>query len=341
MLNYRSPLLATSGAVEAAAPDAGVAGHYGDPLREQRTLASGSGAVDLSHRAIVQVRGADRLSWLHNLSTQKLDSLAPGVGTEALILSPQGHVEHHLQLVDDGETVWIHLETDAAGSLISFLDSMRFMLRVEVTDVTADWALVWEPIRVPRQDFVTRVDPQDDAAAGRQVFVPRSQLTDYAAERSLAGVLALEALRIEAGRPRFGLETDHKTIPHELGWIGGAVVLNKGCYRGQETVARVANLGRPPRRLVRLLLDGSREGLPERGTAIEVDGEPVGAVTSVAYHHQMGPLALALVKYGTDDAAKPTVGIGGDVVVAAIEPVVVQADAPPPGQVARAAFRLK
>jgi folate-binding protein YgfZ len=341
MLNYRSPLLAIPGAVAAGGPDDGVAGHFGDPLREQRTLASGSGLVDLSHREIVQVSGVDRLSWLHNLSTQKLDALAPGVGVEALILSPQGHVEHHLQLVDDGATVWIHLEPGAAEPLISFLDSMRFMLRVEVTDVTADWAVVWEPIRVARQDFVTRVDPQEDALAGRQVFVPRPELAAYAADRSLAGVLALEALRIEAGRPRFGLETDHKTIPHELGWIGGAVVLNKGCYRGQETVARVANLGRPPRRLVRLLLDGSREGLPERGAVVEVDGSPVGSVTSTAYHHEMGPLALALVKYGTDDAAKPTVGIGGDVVVAAIEPVVVQADAPPPGQLARAAFRLK
>jgi folate-binding protein YgfZ len=339
--NYRSPLLSTSGAVAAAGPDDGVAGHYGDPLREQRALAAGNGLVDLSHRSIVQVGGADRLSWLHNLTTQQLDKLAPGVGVDALILSPQGHVEHHLQLVDDGATVWIHLEPDAAAPLIAFLDSMRFMLRVDVVDVTADWALVWEPIRVARQDFVTRVDPQDDAMSGRQVFIPRAELTEYAQGRPLAGALALEALRVEAGRPRFGLETDHKTIPHELGWIGGAVILNKGCYRGQETVARVANLGRPPRRLVRLLLDGSREGLPERGAVVDVDGQPVGAVTSAAYHHELGPIALAVVKYGTDDAAKPTVGIGGDVVVAAIEPVVAQADAPPPGQLARAAFRLK
>jgi folate-binding protein YgfZ len=220
---------------------------------------------------------------------------------------------------------------------------MRFMLRVEVRDVTGDWAVVWEPLRVARQDYVTRVDPQEDAVSGRQVFVPRALLESYATGRGLSGSLALEALRLEAGRPRFGLDTDHKTIPHEVGWIGNAVVLNKGCYRGQETVARVANLGRPPRRLVRLLLDGSREGLPEHGAGVFVDDVSVGSVTSAAYHHELGPIALALVKYGTDDAAKPTVemGSGGDVVAAAIEAVVVQADAPPPGQVARAAFRLR
>ncbi len=341
MSDYRSPLLATTGAVAGASPDDGVAAHYGDPLREQRTLAAGDGLVDISHRPVVRITGPDRLSWLHNLTTQKLDSLAPGVGAEALILSPQGHVEHHLQLVDDGSAVWIHLEPGAAEPLVAFLDSMRFMLRVEVNDVSPDWALVWEPTSEPHPDLLTRVDPQHDAASGRQVFVPQAQLADYASKKSLSGVLALEALRLEAGRPRFGFDTDHKTIPHELGWIGGAVQLNKGCYRGQETVARVANLGRPPRRLVRLLLDGSREGLPERGASVEIDGQSIGAITSTAYHHQLGPIALALVKYGTDDAAKVTVGIGDDVVVAAIEPIVVQASEPPPGQLARAAFRLK
>ena len=76
----------------------------------------------------------------------------------------------------------------------------------------------------------------------------------------LAGTWAYEALRIAAGRPRLGLDTDHRTIPHELGWIETAVHLSKGCYRGQETVARVHNLGHPPRRLVRLHLDGARTG---------------------------------------------------------------------------------
>jgi folate-binding protein YgfZ len=150
----------------------------------------------------------------------------------------------------------------------------------------------------------------------------------------------LEALRIEAGRPRFGLDTDHRTIPHEVGWIGTAVHLNKGCYRGQETVARVANLGRPPRRLVRLHLDGSvRETLPERGSAVFADGFDIGRLTSVAYHHELGPIALALVKYATDDGIDVVVGSGEAAVIARLESVVERDDRPRPGQAARAAFR--
>jgi folate-binding protein YgfZ len=341
MSEYRSPLLDRPGAVPADPPDAGVAAHYGDPIREQRHLAAVAGMVDLSHRDVVRVSGPDRLSWLHNLTTQRLDKLAPGVGAEALVLSPQGHVEHHLLLVDDGEATWVQVEPGAAAPLVEFLNSMRFMLRVEVADVTADWAIVWQPTREPHPEFLTRVDPQGDAAAGRQVFVPRAQLTEFADRAGdLIGVSALEAVRVEAGRPRFGLETDHRTIPHELGWIGGAVVLDKGCYRGQETVAHVANLGRPPRRLVRLHLDGSvRETLPAPGAEIFVDGSAVGRVTTSAYHHELGPIALAVVKYMTPDDDAAVVGADGAGVAASIEAVVERDTTARPGQAARSAFR--
>jgi tRNA-modifying protein YgfZ len=349
---YRSPLLQLPGAVATDSEptqdpklnDLGVAAHYGDPLREQRNLVEGAGFVDLSHRAVVRISGVDRLSWLNDLTTQRLDTLLPQVGSEALILSPQGHVEHHLQLVDDGEAVWAHVEPESARALVDFLTSMRFMLRVEVEDVTADWAVVWEPVREPHQTLVSRVDPQVDEASGRQVFVPRADLAAFAASADRtgppAGVLALEALRVAAGRPRFGLETDHRTIPHELGWIGSAVQLDKGCYRGQETVARVANLGRPPRRLVRLHLDGSaREQLPALGTDISADGEAIGRVTSAAYHYELGPIALAVIKYATPDDVPVLVGTGEAAVPATIDAVVERDSTPRPGQAARAAFR--
>jgi folate-binding protein YgfZ len=355
---YRSPLLDLPGAVatddrsadNAGAvrdADAGVAAHYGDPLREQRQLANGAGFVDLSHRSVVRISGADRLTWLHNLTTQGLERLSPGVGAQALILSPQGHVEHHLQLLDDGEAVWIHVERADAQSLVDFLNSMRFMLRVEVDDVTADWAVVWEPILESHATLLTRVDPERDDVSGRQVFLPRQDLLAFAtaADRTgpAAGVLALEALRVAAGRPRFGLETDHRTIPHELGWIGTAVQLDKGCYRGQETVARVANLGRPPRRLVRLHLDGSaRETLPARDSEVVQVGDDapaIGRVTTAAYHYELGPIALAVVKYATPDDASVLVRAGDVDVPAAMDAVVERDSGPRPGQVARAAFR--
>jgi folate-binding protein YgfZ len=339
--DYRSPLLDRPGAVEDDLVDIGVAAPYGEPIREQRQLVERRGFVDLSHRGVVRVEGADRLSWLHNLTSGRLDKLEPGVGVEALILNPQGHVEHDLLLVDDGNAVWIHVEPGESESLIAFLESMRFMLRVEVSDVSADWAVVWQPSTETDPRFVTRVDPVSDVATGRQVFVPRHELPNFASSAGdPVGVRALEALRIEAGRPRFGVDTDHRTIPHEMGWIGTAVQLGKGCYRGQETVAHVENLGRPPRRLVRLHLDGSvREVLPARGTDVLVDGSPVGHVTSAAYHHELGPIALALVKYMTADNIDVVVGSAENGIAAMLEPVVARDDRPRPGQAARAAFR--
>src|SRR5450432_1339028 len=324
--------------------DAGVAAHYGDPLREQRQLANGTGFVDLSHRAVVRIGGADRLSWLHNLTTQRLDKLAAGGSAEALVLSPQGHVEHHLQLVDDGEAVWVYVEPGAATALVEFLTSMRFMLRVDVEDVSAAWAVVWEPRLDAHDSLVTRVDGQLDAVSGRQVFVPRADLLAFATSSDRtgppAGVLALEALRVAAGRPRLHIDTDHRTIPHEMGWIGSAVVLDKGCYRGQETVARVANLGRPPRRLVRLHLDGSaREKLPVPGSDVGTDDGVIGRLTTSAYHYELGPIALAVVKYATPDDVPVLVGTGEAAVSATLDPVVSRDTTPRPGQAARAAFR--
>ncbi|MCX4549964.1 folate-binding protein [Streptomyces sp. NBC_01387] len=296
----KSPLLSLPGAVPAEGRDEGVAAHYGDLFREQRALAAGTGLVDLSNRGVVTVSGADRLSWLHLLITQHVSELPPGVATEALILSSKGHIEHALYLVDDGETLWAHVEPGTQQELVAYLESMKFYYRVEVADRTDAFAVVHLPAgsiaAVP--DGVT----VRETAYGRDLFLPREQLEAYAAQHGPAvGLLAYEALRIEEHRPRLGLETDHRTIPHELGWIGTAVHLEKGCYRGQETVARVHNLGKPPRRLVFLHLDGSEVLLPGHGTPIRLaadgaEGRQLGFVTSSARHHELGPIALALVK---------------------------------------------
>jgi folate-binding protein YgfZ len=314
---YRSPLLSTPGAVEADPPDAGVAAHYGDPHREQRLLSEGAGLVDLSHRDVVRVSGPDRLSWLHSLTSQHLLALAPGQPVEALVLSPNGHVEHALRIVDDGEATWLMLEPGEAATLGTYLDAMRFWSKVEVADVSADWAVVWSPVR---RDGLGGAVAERPAGLGADHLVPRDHLEAAVAGQPLAGTWALEALRIEAHQPRLGLETDHRTIPHELGWIGTAVHLDKGCYRGQETVARVHNLGRPPRRLVLLHLDGSVEHLPAHGDPVTLDDRAVGFVTSAARHWELGPLALALVKRNTPvDAALLAGG------VAAAQEVVVPA----------------
>lgn len=318
-----SPLLQTAGAVPGDGIDSGVAAHYGDPLREQRLLAEGLGVVDLSHRGVVTVTGPDRLSWLHSLTSQQLVDLPPRTSAESLVLSPKGHVEHALHVVDDGETTWLTVEPGTAPALAAWLDSMRFMLRVEVADVSDDYAVLGESVdrEGAEGEPATWLDPWprvvgDTATYGppaeehpardrrwREVIVPAADLPSAVGDRELVGTWAAEALRIAAWRPRLGAETDHRTIAHELDWLRTAVHLHKGCYRGQETIARVHNLGRPPRRLAFLHLDGSGHTLPEVGAEVLLGDKVVGRITSRARHHEDGPIALAVLKRNTDDAA--------------------------------------
>ncbi|HVE73622.1 MAG TPA: folate-binding protein [Mycobacteriales bacterium] len=277
-----SPLLRRPGAVAADPPDVGVAAHYGDPYREQRELAAGSALVDLSHRPVLRIAGPDRLSWLHSLTTQHLEHVAPGVTVDALVLSPQGHVEHHLRLRDNGEAVLAVVEPGTAAALLAFLDRMRFLLRVEVSEAT------------------------DQLAMTSGGLIPRADLAGY--DGPLAGVLAAEALRIAAREPRLGRDTDHRSLPNESTWLRTAVHLDKGCYRGQETVARVWNLGRPPRRTVLLHLDGSGSDLPATGDPVLLGDREVGRVGSVARHYELGPIALGLVRRAVPDDAELLAG---------------------------------
>lgn len=300
--------------------DTGVAWHYGSPMHEQRDLDAGRGMVDLSHRGVITVSGPDRLSWLHSLTTQHLEQLPPHVGTTALVLSAQqGHIEHVLYGVDDGETFWAHTEPGAAPVLAEWLHAMRFMLRVEVRDRTADTAIVWVPRSldedsggpaeaVPDTAAGMLLRHGEDSLGGAEIFVPRERLSDVlAAAPALAGTWAYEARRIAAGVPRIGQDTDHRTIPNEIGVFGAAVHLNKGCYPGQETVARVHTLGRPPRRLIRLQLDGSVDALPATGAGIIYRDRQIGVMGTSARHYEEGPIGLGLIKRNTDVTTELTV----------------------------------
>jgi hypothetical protein len=309
-------------------PDSGVAWHYGDPHAEQRALEEGRGAVDLGHRDVVEVTGPDRLPWLHSLTTAHLLDLAAGDSRLVLILSPHGHVEHELHLIDTGQTTLVSVEPGTGATLCQYLDSMRFLMRVEVRP-RPDLAVIWEPRAQLDPLEPTWLVPGDfrdgpatpagadrggDAAryvphrpgrlVGREVLVPREAVASrLEASGGPAGTWALEALRVAAAVPRLGFETDHRTLPHEVGWIGAGVHLAKGCYRGQEAVARVHNLGRPPRRLALAHLDGSAGVLPAHGDEVRVGGRVVGWVGSVARHHELGPLASVVIKRSVDPAA--------------------------------------
>ena len=271
-------------------PDKGAIWHFGEPNQEQRALASGAAWADLSHRTVITVSGADRLTWLNDLTTQELRNLQPGEWTTALILDAQGHIKDQLFLVDDGTTTWIHTEAERENEVLTFLQKMVFMLRVV-------------PLSVTRGYSVFRAPGATDAIGGPFAIIPRSEATEYArklaATATQVGMWALEADRIAASRARLLFETDHKSIPNELGFLNNAVHMKKGCYPGQETVAKVFNLGKPPRRLTLLHLDGSMITMPVHGDKV-FDGEKeVGYIGSVARHFELGPIALAVLRRAT------------------------------------------
>jgi folate-binding protein YgfZ len=327
--------------------------HYGNPLGEQRELAAGRAIVDLSDRDVLTVTGPDRLSWLDSLTSQRLNGLAPGESAETLLLDPSGRVEYAARVLDDGETTWLLMDAGTGAGFHAFLAKMRFLLRVEVLDRSAEFATIGSLGEVP--DALSAVtaegngmplvwhDPWRSIVAGgfqyAAIPVHPAESWNYAeslVERSnldalggvpAAGTLALEALRIEAWRPRAATEIDGTTIPHELDWLRSAVHLSKGCYRGQETVAKVHNLGHPPRRIVLLHLDGSEGVLPEAGDEVLLDGAVVGRVTAASRHHELGPIALAVLKRSADPGSALAVVTSDGSVLAATQQVIVPPDA--------------
>lgn len=260
-------------------PDAGAPWHYGDPLGEQRALERGEAGLDLSHRPVFRVSGPDRLTFLNAITSQDFRSIPTGEHVAAFMLDRTGRILAVFGGVDDGETFWAHTEPGLAEGLVAELDKLRFAAKVEV-------ALA--PERALIATDAMRIVPRTDAAAALDGWRP-------------AGTWAMDALRIAAGHPRIFLDTDEATIPNELFMpdgdrLGMAVHLNKGCYRGQETVGRTYTLGRPPRRLTRLHLDGSVNELPAVGTPLTASGEVVGRLGTTAIHHELGPIGLGLVK---------------------------------------------
>jgi folate-binding protein YgfZ len=342
-------------------PDAAVPAHRGDFLAEQRAMTRSAAVVDRSHRQVIAVPGDDRLSWLHLLLTQHVSELPEGAGTEALVLDLNGRVLHHVVVSHVDTTVWLDTEPGDAPVLLDYLEKMRFWSKVEPhladgfavlsvvgPDTPKVLAAAGAPVGaaayasapLPGGGLVRRMPwPDPDAA---DLVVPRAEKDAWIARLTAAGAhpagtMAFEALRVEALQPRLHLDTDDRTIPHEVGWIPSAVHLTKGCYRGQETVARVANLGRPPRRMVLLHLDAGDEELPAPGDPVLRDGRAVGRVGSVVQHHELGPVALALVKRSVPVDAELVAGVDERAAPARIDPDSMPPDdgTPPPGRAAQ------
>ena len=341
-------------------PDAGAVWHYGDPLGEQRAAAHDAVVIDRSNRAVIALTGADRRSWLHSICTQHVAQAPDGACTENLSLDGQGRVEDHWLQTELGDVTYLDTEPWRAEPLLSYLQKLIFWSDVQVAPADlavlsllgprlADPALVVTALGVdalPAEStavalagggFLRRL-PATAGQVRLDLLVPREDKEQWADRLTSAGVRragiwAYDALRVAGLHPRLGVDTDDRTIPHEVGWIGppghGAVHLDKGCYRGQETVARVHNLGRPPRMLVLLHLDGSAER-PASGDPVLAGGRQVGRLGTVVDHVDLGPIALALVKRGLP-ADAPLVTGGQHPGTACIDP-----DSMPPEDVAGA-----
>lgn len=331
----------------------GVALHYGQPIAEARQLEEGAAFVDVSHRGVVTVRGVDRLSWLDSMTTQAMAKLTPGRSIETLLLSPQGRIEHPMRVVDDGETTWLLVDPGHAEPLAAFLNRMRFALRVEVADETESFAQIvafaGEALDHLRtlNPIVEWEDPWQDVQPGGHQYateftatwtlstlvLPREALAEVktlveGGRVRVAGISALNAVEIHAWRVG-SQEIDERAIPNELDWTRTAVHLNKGCYRGQETVAKIHNIGHPPRRLTLLHIDGSEGEVPEPGALIYVEGQerPVGRITRAAIHHDWGVIALALLKRRAPENEALSVELASGGRASATQEIIVPPDA--------------
>ncbi|WP_029767408.1 YgfZ/GcvT domain-containing protein [Haloglycomyces albus] len=339
MDNNRSPYLDLPGAVPNASGDR--AWHFGQPLKEQRQALEDGAILDRSNRHIVTVTGDARLTWLHSLMTQHIEKLPEHTGTEVMVLSPTGRIEHHAGLYDDGTTTWLDVAPDSVEPFLTFLQMMKFRTEVDIVDVSDQYALVTytrgrrdldlaapsgqdvPPAKFASKDLLAETTQRYPGTATEtgwarrtdhlveqttDVLVPRSAMPD---DQPIAGTWTEDALRVAAGRPVFGVDTDHKTVPHEVGaWLDAAVHLDKGCYRGQETVSRVHHLGKPPRRLVKLHLDGSDENPPEPGTPVFAGEKQVGTIGTAVQHVDEGQIALALLKRNVVERSDVTYKVG-------------------------------
>lgn len=360
--------------------------HFGNPLREQALLAQGQAWAWLS-RDVIEVSGADRLSYLTTVSSQVLTDLEnDGQSRQVLFLDANGHILYAALAVaalvpDSGEqSVLLLVDAGCGDGLAQLLNSRRFMLRVQaqvrpdlqvagaigdgvqklagvVENLVTTWRDPWPGItpggstyftgtrhpganyraggvvvalepgqtapgqeQAPGQEITPgqAPGPSQAAASGQEAApsqAPAAGELIQAGDLTQVGELAWEALRIEAGLPRWAREVDARAIPNELDWLRTGVHLNKGCYPGQETIARTVNLGRPPRRLVQLQLAGWQGQLPEVGARVYLPagdnpaGKVVGAITSVARHWELGNIALALVRRGVPAQAELAVDL--------------------------------
>jgi folate-binding protein YgfZ len=272
-----------------------LASHFGNPLLEQRKLLSGEAFVHRSDQVVLEVSGPDAKSWLHSLLSQDIINLADGESTEALLLSPQGHIEQHLKLIAQESSLLVIINRERAASFLAWLEKMRFRSKVSVVQTDLQVYGTFSETEGTKwvDTFSTNSSNSASYNPNRLDFHYREIISHSPPEMEEAGLLALNALRIAAGRPEVS-DVDEKSLPHEFDWLNSAVHLSKGCYRGQESVAKIHNLGHPPRRLV-ILNFVNGDDSASRDHEVFFGDKSVGKVLISGIHFEMGSIALALV----------------------------------------------
>lgn len=272
-----------------------------NPFVDQRDLVDGTAVVRLD-AAVVAVTGSDRASVLNATLSQSLVGLTPGDSREALELDGNGRIVRILHVLERADDTVLIVPGARGEDVVAWLDKRVFMEDVTPTDISASFAVYggaggfgdtvwtdpWPAIQPGGFTYGAELIP---AWTYRESLVP----IDSEAPARVVDMSALDAIRAVAGRPGLA-EIDELALPHELDWLRTAVHLSKGCYTGQETVAKIHNVGHPPRRLVRLHLDGSDSVFAEAGDPVLHDGEQVGVVTTTGNHFEEGPVALARIK---------------------------------------------
>lgn len=311
-----------------------------NPFVDQRDLVDGNAVVRVD-AAVVSVSGPDRAAVLNATLSQSLLGLTPGDSREALELDGNGRIVRVLHVVERTDDTLLIVPGARGEDVVQWLDKRVFMEDVTAEDLsvalavyggTASWGDTvwtdpWPAIQPGGFTYGTETVP---AWNYRESILP----ADAPAPSRVVDGSALDALRAVAGRP--GLpEIDELALPHELDWLRTAVHLSKGCYTGQETVAKIHNVGHPPRRLVRLHLDGSDSVFAEAGDSVLLDGEKVGTVTTSGNHFEDGPVALARIKRTVPVDAALEIDRDGHLLAANQEVIV------PPTAGATAAERLR
>lgn len=308
-------------------PEKIVALHFGAPLVEQRRLAVGESLADLFCLQVVEVSGSERHQWLHSITSQDMLSIEPGQSRELINLDLHGKILHWAAVWEGKESTFIICEDIDVDGFVEYIQAMIFRYNITVCkrpDITVIGQLAKSDLSIVPEGInpiFTWKDPWPGIEPGGttyfvdeqlrplphpgelyQAFMhvfPVDSLMDALAKcpaNTFAGFWAWEALRIAAWRPRLSIEAKMGLTAMELDWVRTAVHLRKGCYRGQETVARVINLGKPAKRIVFLDFDGANGEVPTAGTPLYYQGKLAGEVTSSALHYEDGFIGLGLVK---------------------------------------------